>query len=186
MDATAFAESKDVYLRRALTNCELVKHDEVAACRFVVRTSWATMLMRSHPNRDGLMAASQLNEEAKEDIEYAREIYDPEWFEFLADAEAKPFLAAPRYRLGFWKDQIRGVHSLRTQTLVKWLGAMVAAGIPIPEPEIARIKAIAEGPRGWFRQNSAAPMSGLVGLRHVQDRWLAGGKELKRIWEQAI
>ncbi len=200
-DGQEFGTAKIEYLHRAMANCGRRPRDELAACRFVVATSWATMLMNSISDHgrlaqalrtsraaagdsDIIADAVDLTEIGKEHIAGALEICDPGWFDFRGDAETKAFLAAPLYRLGFWNDRLHGAAGLRTQSLVRWLGALSEAGIPLGEDDRMSIQRLGDGPRDWFKRHRVSPPDGLCDLRHVRNRWQLGGRELARIWNE--
>ncbi len=202
-DELEFNAAKIGYLHQAMANCALRPQHEQVACRFVVATSWATMLMGSisdharlaHALRnsrastvdaDNIADAIDLTEIGKEHINEALEICDPGWFDFRGDAEIKGFLAAPLYRLGFLNKNLHGANGLPMQSLVRWLGALVEAGLPLDKEDRIVIQRLDDGSRAWFKRNRGSPANGLYRLKHVQNRWRLGGRELTRIWSEPL
>lgn len=210
--ADELAEARDRYVREAMKNCHEVPTNEAEACRFVVASTWATLLMRERPDLDGWKRARGPNGVALRCRGKAQQVYDTDWFEFAGDGEGDyPNLevwspqgrvidamlrkrdelarraagfAAPLYRAAFWNQGIQGAERVAIQYVVKWLGALEEAQLPIPREDWHRIIALPSEPRKWFALASDKPHSGLFLLPSVRRRWARGYSALERIWRE--
>jgi hypothetical protein len=173
---------RDELFEDALQVCE--KHfDELgegSACRFVIATSRACITMAETPDARGLERARFDIETALRLEKSAIEILDPEWFEFMGDAQDNPDAAIRFYRQGFSDEGLAGV-GVRHQTVVKYLGACVLASIAPPCDILERIRQTVPrrvtGP--IFRADSD---TGLWTFEHVRQRWYLGRPALEQLF----
>lgn len=172
-------------LSLAWSACDrLATEEEQAACRFIVATTRAFQKMKISPNEGGMKWAEKDNQDALALLSTGSvsEILDPEWFDFMGDAEWDHAKAAALYRRGVWNDAIRGAgHSGGGAALVKYFGACHLARIPVDEK--IQIEFAKDQPLGMVKHiydhHDRLP-SGLFGMgapRHratIQDRWRVG------------
>lgn len=182
--AAHYKTLREKLLARAFASCaDYFDHvGEGNALRFLVATSRACMTMQDKPNELGRASAWPDVRLARQFESDAKEILDPEWFEFLGDALRNDQLASYEYKKGIWNNRIGGVHGWRIETIVKYLGACDGASISPSADVLSKLpllphRAIERG----VREKPHAPDSGLHELEHVRRRWKKGRQILLQL-----
>lgn len=158
---------------------------EQEACKFVVATTRAVQKMQISPNERGLGWARQDNDDALERLPNAQEILDPEWFEYIGDAETDNLAAARLYRRAIWDPAIKGAeHSGGGGAFMKYLGACAMSKTTPDAAILEQLRAThSPGMNAYICDHDRAAPSGLISLadrKHcwlVHERWRLGREQ---------
>lgn len=163
------------YFRWADEACDDLGPEERGACRYVIATSRACMVMSEARNGDGLKQAAKDIQVASQLSQYEGELLDIEWFEFMGDREFDNARAAEVYRLGIVNTRIGWLRRPQISLAIKYLASARMANSAHPCDVVDRLRLMAR-PQKFIPHDNKK--SGLGGLTWVQERWRIGRKML--------
>lgn len=160
------------YFNWAETACGDLAPDERDACKYIIATSRACMVMAEARNGDGLREAWADMRLASQLQQYEGELLDFEWFEFMGDREHDDARAAQAYEAGIVNKRIPRLRKPRLPLVIKYLGALRSAGLTPPQPVLLKLRQLARP--GFIHYENRDKKSGLCELGYIQERWRTG------------